>query len=116
MKYWEHVKSDVRHADKWVKDGMMCLINPAAIMIAPEKDCEDYYDKYDMMSFNIFFYALIGITNGTVQGREIVSKHFDREEALWMLGWYGLIPNKENESALKEAIDEACGKMQRETK
>lgn len=63
-----------------------------------------------MMTFAIFCYTLIGIVLGIEQGREIIRKIVDRDEALWLLGWYGLIPTQENSNSLRGAREEeACG-------
>lgn len=104
MKFWNHTENKELHTDEWDKDGMKIMANPAIVCICPTEDCEDYFERIDMMTFHIFCFSLIGIVLGIDQGREIVRKYVTRDEALWLLGWYGLIPSQENNNELKSVI------------
>ncbi len=104
MKYWEHVESEMPNAEEWRKGDMKIMVNSAVTCFCPVEDCEDYFERTDMMSTAIFHYALIGVALGVKQGRAIVWDNFDRDEAIWMLGWLGLIPTQQNSDALEAVI------------
>lgn len=109
MKYWEHIESEMPNTEEWRKDDMKIMVNPAIVCFCPAEDCEDYFERADMMTVPIFHFSLIGIALGMKQGREIVWENFDRDEAIWMCGWIGLIPTQQNSDALEEAIRQARG-------
>ncbi len=107
MKYWERIESETPNAEEWRKGDMKIMVNPALTCVCPAEECEDYFDRTDMMTTAIFHYSLIGVALGVEQGRAIIWENFSRDEALWMLGWYGLIPTQHNSDVLEQAIQEA---------
>lgn len=104
MQFWEYTRNEDLHIDEWDKDNMKIMLNSAIACICPTTECDDLLERIDMMTFDIFCFTLIGIVLGIDQGREIVRKYVTRDEALWLLGWYRLIPSQENNDELKSVI------------